>query len=296
MHSCEIQEKIENLTVWRKGDQRAPHKPLLVLYALGRLLRGKSRLVSFVEADQVLLKLLKYFGPPRKSYHPEYPFWRLQHDGLWELTNINDIQPRRSNTDAKKSELVKHHVQGGFPMEIFETLSNNQELILEIVYRLLDTHFPETFHEDILHEIGIQYGRTDFRKPVRDPLFREKVLRAYEYQCAICGFNIRLGETSVALEAAHIKWHAASGPDTEDNGLAMCSLHHKLFDRGAFTVEPDLVMLVSEKANGTIGFNEWLMDFHGKPIKRPQRERYLPQSKFTLWHIREVFQEPSRYV
>ena len=121
-------------------------------------------------------------------------------------------------------------------------------------------------------------------------------MRAYEYQCAICGFNIRLGETSVALEAAHIKWHAASGPDTEDNGLAMCSLHHKLFDRGAFTVEPDLVMLVSEKANGTIGFNEWLMDFHGKPIKRPQRERYLPKSKITLCPIREGIQEPSRYV
>lgn len=28
------------------------------------------------------------------------------------------------------------------------------------------------------------------------------------------------------------------GVDIEPNGLALCSLHHKLFDLGAFTVEP----------------------------------------------------------
>ena len=40
------------------------------------------------------------------------------------------------------------------------------------------------------------------------------------------------------------------GPDEEQIGLALCSLHHKAFDLGAFTIQPDHVMLVSELAHG----------------------------------------------
>ena len=44
----------------------------------------------------------------------------------------------------------------------------------------------------------------------RDPLFRQQVLRAYNYECAICGFNMRHDSTSVAPEAAHIKWNSTA--------------------------------------------------------------------------------------
>ena len=44
-------------------------------------------------------------------------------------------------------------------------------------------------------------------------------------------------------------------------------MHHKLFDRGAFTVSDDLSLRVSQKANGTTGLSEWLMD-----VPRPYAE------------------------
>ncbi len=46
------------------------------------------------------------------------------------------------------------------------------------------------------------------------------------YQSVVCGFNVRIADSLVALEAAHIKWHQAGGPDMEYNGIALCSLHH----------------------------------------------------------------------
>ncbi len=67
----------------------------------------------------------------------------------------------------------------------------------------------------------------------RDPLFRKNVLRAYKYQCAICGFNMRHDDTTVALEAAHIKWKQHGGPCEIPNGLALCAIHHKAFDKGS---------------------------------------------------------------
>lgn len=88
-------------------------------------------------------------------------------------------------------------------------------------------------HEDILQAIGFDLeDERQSEKRNRSPNFRENVLRAYEYRCAVCGFDVRMGHYPVGLEAAHIKWHQAGGPDIEVNGLALCALHHKLFDRG----------------------------------------------------------------
>ncbi|MGA7409315.1 MAG: hypothetical protein WBW33_02455, partial [Bryobacteraceae bacterium] len=73
------------MNVWRRRDERAPHKPLLVLYALAKLQGGSSRLLPFDELEEPLTRLLRDFGPPRKSIHPELPFYHLQADGVWEI-------------------------------------------------------------------------------------------------------------------------------------------------------------------------------------------------------------------
>jgi len=123
----------------------------------------------------------------------------------------------------------------------------------------------------------------EFKATTRDPGFRERILRAYQYQCAICGFNVRVGDSLVGLEAAHIKWHQA-----------LCSLHHKLFDRGAFTISDKTKVIVSETAHGTHGMDEWLLAFHDKDIRPPQRSSYCPEPKFVNWHIKEVFKGLAR--
>ena len=295
MTPTEIKKKFDAITVWTRGGERAPLKPLLALYAIGRALRGEPRMVEYAQVDRDIGRLLVEFGPRRQSYHPEYPFWRLQNDRLWELSQTEGLSVRRGNTDAKKSELLEHNVQGGFPPEVFEELSRNKTLARQIVQDLLDANFPETLHGDILDAVGIDFG-VDARVVVaRDPEFRERVLRAYEYSCAVCGFDVRLGNILVAVEAAHIKWHQAGGPDEERNGLALCSLHHKLFDRGVFTISDSMSIIVSESANGTRGFQEWVVAYHGKEIRPPQRPNYYPHEDSISWHVREVFQGPGRY-
>jgi putative restriction endonuclease len=99
----EIKEKFDAITVWTRGGERAPHKPLLALYAIGRALRGEPRMVEYAQVDRDIGRLLVEFGPRRQSYHPEYPFWRLQNDRLWELNQTEGLSVRRGNTDAKKS-------------------------------------------------------------------------------------------------------------------------------------------------------------------------------------------------
>ncbi|MCA9113795.1 MAG: HNH endonuclease, partial [Planctomycetaceae bacterium] len=72
----------------------------------------------------------------------------------------------------------------------------------------------------------------------RDREFRNRVLTAYDHSCAVCGFDVRLGTVVLVVEAAHIQWHQANGPNEERNGLALCSLHHWAFHLNAFHASP----------------------------------------------------------
>jgi len=163
----------------------------------------------------------------------------------------------------------------------------------EIATSILEEHFPDSYHEDLLDAVGLVIqSATTLKK--RDPMFRHRVLKAYEYRCAVCGFDVRIGTVSIALDAAHIRWHQASGPDTEVNGLALCVLHHKVFDLGAFTVS-DGVALVSDLTNGGTGFQEALLVFHGKPIRSPQHPDWKPEARHLDWHLSEVFKGEARH-
>ena len=289
MNQQAVIEQFLNIRSWLSDGGRAPHKPLLLLYALGQLAKGETRF-SFVEIDKTVKQLLQEFGPPRKSYHPEYPFWRLQNDhNLWNVGASRAVQPNKSG-DVSRKELIETNAYGQFSKPITKILITDQPLLRKLITSLLDHNFPETIHEDILQSIGFDLNYSTEMKKKRCPKFREKVLQAYDYRCAVCGFDVRIGHFPVALEAAHIKWHVAGGPDSEENGLALCSLHHKLFDRGAFTISKKNIMLVSDKANGTESFEQWLMKYHGEKIRFPQRVRYQPDLIFVSWHTNEVFQ------
>lgn len=297
-NSEQILELFRTINVWRRGDQRAPHKPLLILYALARLVSGKQGKIPYQEIDNALKPLLIQFGPPRKSYHPEHPFWWLQTDGLWEL----DIDPskltyRKGGNNPTKGELIKHDVHGGFPEYVVQQIKNNKTLACDIASEILENHFPTSMHDEILSAVGLDLLNIVVKRPARNPEFREKVLTAYEYRCSVCGFDVRIGTQPLGLEAAHVKWYQAGGPDTVDNGLTLCTLHHKIFDYGAFTIDPsEHRILVSEKAHGTEGFSEWLMRFHGLQIGEPVNPAYSINETFLRWHEREVFRGPGRHL
>lgn len=66
----QILKAFDRINVSSRGSERAPHKPLLVLYALGQLSRGHSNSIAFRDVAPKLTELLKEFGPTRQSYHP----------------------------------------------------------------------------------------------------------------------------------------------------------------------------------------------------------------------------------
>jgi len=212
---------------------------------------------------------------------------------VWEIPEAYLVS-QTSSGDARKSDLDVYEISGGFTEDISRLLQDDHELALRIAQGMLEAHFPSSIHEDILQAVDIESPSAGLGNGRRYSKFLANVLKAYEYRCAVCGFDVRLRHQPVALEAVHIKWQQAGGPDLETNGLALCVLHQRLFDRGAFSLSDGLQIMVSDEANGSAGFQEWLMRFHGQQLKFPQRPSYYPDERFVSWHVKEVFQGDYR--
>lgn len=288
MNPDDLIKKFNKINTWKSGGERTPHKPLLLLWAIGRCQINKSRMASYSEVEPELKSLLKQFWskPPR----PEYPFWRLKNNHIWTVTGSGEIVENRSG-DAKVSSLREQDAHGGFPEHIYSALKSDTRLALEIVYSLLYDHFPETYHADILDAVGIIEHQEEYvkRRP-RNKAFSDMVLGAYEHRCVVCEFAIRIDEKPIGLEAAHIKWHCAEGPDIIGNALSLCALHHRLFDRGAFTLSDDQTIIVSSHAKG-VGWKNVLGKFNKSQVIPPKSDDDAPKMEYIQWHREQIFRE-----
>jgi putative restriction endonuclease len=295
----EVIQAFDAIRVWHNGDRRAVHKPLLVLLALSRINASAQQTMDWNDAEPLLKELLEEFGPDGSATTRHYPFWHLRTDGLWKLDGPSTILNRPAGATPTLAELRQNHVRGGFADPVYAALKDDPELISIVAQRIVEAHFPETIRGDVLDTVGLSqieyfYATKNLQRR-RDPAFRAKVLLAYQYRCAVCGHDLRMGHQPIGLEAAHIKWFQANGPDDVPNGIAMCSLHHKVFDLGAFKILPEsFVMVFSQHLNGSEAVSQRMLAHHRAGMILPQAKEYLPAPVNLEWHATQVFKKPVR--
>jgi len=287
-------ERIIGLRRWSQQGVRAPHKPLLLLYMIGRLAQTGSRQVSFEEAEPELADLLERYGPPVTKATPEYPFHHLQNDeGLWEVSTSDG-----SDWPGSVRGKLRQVGMGALTVE-FATALADPATRAAVVGVLLE-EFADSYRTDLLEDVGLTEGSlalTVMSQTIRrrDPQFRDNVLVAYERRCAFCGFDGRLADRTIGLDAAHIRWHANDGPDEVSNGLALCSIHHKLLDLGVVGLTADRTITVSRRFTGTGESAERLvLGLTGAPVLGPQSGSDPVNEEHIEWHQSQVFHGPAR--
>jgi putative restriction endonuclease len=290
---------IDQIGTWKtvRGKRlvRAVHKPLLTLMMLARAQDGKSNEIRYRDIDEPLTKALREFGPPRRTVHPEYPFWYLQNDGFWVIRDAARFKGGAGGQPTRRA-LIDGDAVAVVPAELWTELQRNPGLHLDLALEILHAFWPESVHDIIASELGLDLDPLA-TLPVtrtRDPEFRAAVLRAYERRCAICGFQARLGHAFIGLEAAHIYFRVDGGPNVVNNGLLLCSLHHKAFDLGAIGVARDRRILVSQDLDGNAPARRFLVAYSGRPIQDTQVPADRPGAAFLRWHEKNVFRGPAR--
>lgn len=287
--------RLGTLRQHRRGGQRSPHKPLLALLAMGRLTASGSSELSWSEAESALADLIAEFGPPSRTGRAQsaaYPFTRLRSDRVWVLDHdvpMDLVGP-----------LASGHVTGRFEPSIEAALRASPELIRAAARDLVLSNFPETVAPDVLEAVGLDPGLIAQAAHVlpgaaeiptvrrRDPAWRTAVLVAWDRQCAFCGYDGQLAAASVGIDAAHVRWFAFGGPDALDNGLALCVLHHKLFDLGVLGLNQGLQVRVSAIFTARTEAGRAVYTLHGRKLA-PRPGTVVPAAAHVAWHLREVF-------
>jgi putative restriction endonuclease len=126
----------------------------------------------------------------------------------------------------------------------------------------------------ITDPIERRYAAREVKVRLHQRRFRWIVIPAYREQCAIC----RLKEVRL-LDAAHIVGDPEpTGTPEIQNGLSLCSIHHRAFDQDLVGVSPDYVVHVAgrllEDEDGPM--LEVLKGFQGTIIELPRRNAWKP--------------------
>lgn len=116
--------------------------------------------------------------------------------------------------------------------------------------------------------------------------FRRSVLASYAYQCSFCALDVR-----GLLNAGHIiPWNVREDLRADPrNGLCLCSLHDRAFDRGLMSVDEELRMILSKrlrKKNPGPLHKLAFLDLEGGRIQLPGR--FLPDVKALEYHRKSV--------
>ncbi|MGY1810149.1 phosphorothioated DNA-binding restriction endonuclease [Blastococcus sp. SYSU D00669] len=286
----EALDRLASLRQHERNGRRAPHKPLLLLLALSRLASSGSSATPWSVAEQQLAALIDEFGPPSKTGSAQsaaYPFTHLRSDAVWVLDRdvpMDNVRPLREGVTGR----LEHSLE--------EMLLRRPKAIPVVARGLVDSHFPATVAPDVLSALGF-----DPEEPVapatpldpgqrkRSATWRAEVIEAWDRQCAFCGFDGQAGGVPVGLEAAHVRWFALDGPDSLDNGLALCMLHHKLFDRGMLGLDDEVSVVVSRRFSARTPHGRAVYDLHGHRLAaRPGTP--LPALPHVRWHQEQVFQ------
>lgn len=139
----------------RDREVRAPYKPLLLLWLIGRLAEGRSAEVSFKEAE-LDLKLLMHRYRLGRSVRVAYPFVYLgQNQELWSVKDSNGDDVTSMPQSIKESPVFLRSEAVGALSPEFELALHDPHVRSAVVDALLQMAFPETMHEEILDDVGL---------------------------------------------------------------------------------------------------------------------------------------------
>jgi predicted restriction endonuclease len=118
--------------------------------------------------------------------------------------------------------------------------------------------------------------------------FRDAVLSSYEFKCAMCSLDL-----PELLSASHIIPWSQNVTLRADprNGLSLCAIHDRAFDRGLLSIGDSFNILLTPSARlhscESRLYSVALLEVEGRSISLPKR--FLPDQEALAYHREHVF-------
>ncbi len=197
--------------------------------------------------------------------------WMLTEKGFDHVLKINGIPPeQKADLSVKSFEVEK------------------------LAKKLMKKNKPKNYNP-IGRATKIKQSKSTLSMRKRG--FRQAVVEAYNYKCAVCGLKIYSPNNyQWEVEAAHIVPHGFNGKDDIWNGLSLCRFHHWSFDVGWFSFDEKFRIVVSNQLHqlpedfGKVwdyGFLRQLSVNKDK-VQLPKPKQLRPDLTAIRWHRENI--------
>lgn len=149
--ATEVRERFRSLHQHQQDGAKSPHKPLLALYAVARVINGEPSEIPFSVAEAALAPLIADHATSSRTSAAQsvaYPFTRLRSDNIWQLDSdvpMDLMGPLRAGD-----------VAGRLEPGIEARLRADPELARQVAHDLLVEHFPGGAVHDVLYRVGLE--------------------------------------------------------------------------------------------------------------------------------------------
>lgn len=232
---------------------------------------------------------------PKAGQPPPYE------DRFDERTGVIEYHYRAGSPDQFDNKVLRAAVELQAPLVYFRGVAPGQYQVVAPVFVVADQPDRAT----VLLEVGLphadmqgegmvssadtrRYALTLVAARTHQRRFREEVLTAYRRRCAVCS----LREPDL-LEASHIvRDGEPEGIAAVINGISLCAIHHRAYDRNLLGIDPRGTVHISERLlrehDGPM-LGGGLQHFHGAHILQPRRPAERPDPE-RLEHRFEEFE------
>jgi putative restriction endonuclease len=132
-------------------------------------------------------------------------------------------------------------------------------------------------HLSGLDSLNKEYVERLVKQRVHQPVFRARVITAYNGKCAICRLKHR-----ELLDAAHIIPDSDPTSSAEvSNGLSLCKIHHAAYDRSFLGIDASFNVHINEdllRENDGPMLRHGLQEMHGSTLELPASRHNHPNT------------------
>lgn len=162
---------------------------------------------------------------------------------------------RRDQRGTKENESLRRALRDQIPIAWFVGLEPSLFNAIAPVYLIAEeldqdqfvlALTPEQLAIDVdspMEAALRRYLLAETKRRLHQPVFANKVMRAYDVRCAVCSLHHR-----ELLDAAHIIPDGDPlGSPVVPNGLALCKIHHAAYDQNILGIRPDHVVEIHHR-------------------------------------------------
>jgi putative restriction endonuclease len=205
---------------------------------------------------------------------------------LCNFARLDPVHQNRGIKGMQHGSKLEEKIWNDFNQN-WDELTYQSEIILSKLKGLNYSDLIKKFEKDYSELPEGKEKEAVVKIRINQNFFREMVLASYSSRCSICS----LPEINLLVASHIIPWSINSSLRMNPrNGMCMCVLHDKAFDRGLMSITDNYKVLLSasiKKLSNELAVQRGFLPYDGIEVRLPNK--FIPDKQYIKFHRNNIF-------